>query len=62
MLYLCLALEQFSCNEEKIFWTLAFFEDGWCHDLPQRLSHYYFYFILFSFIFEYCFSFVFLFF
>jgi len=27
-LYLCLALEQFSCNEEKIFWTLAFFRDG----------------------------------
>ena len=28
MLYLCLALEQFTCNEEKIFWTLAFFKDG----------------------------------
>jgi len=27
-LYLCLALEQFSCDEEKIFWTLAFFKDG----------------------------------
>jgi len=27
-LYLCLAPEQFSCNEEKIFWTLAFFKDG----------------------------------
>jgi len=27
MLYLRLALEQFSCNEEKIFWTLAFFKD-----------------------------------
>jgi len=27
MLYLCLALEQFTCNEEKIFWTLAFFKD-----------------------------------
>jgi len=26
-LYLCLAPEQFSCNEEKIFWTLAFFKD-----------------------------------
>ena len=26
-LYLCLALEQFSCDEEKIFWTLAFFKD-----------------------------------
>jgi len=28
MLYLRLAPEQFSCNEEKIFWTLAFFKDG----------------------------------
>jgi len=28
MLYLCLALEQFSCDEEKIFWTLVFFKDG----------------------------------
>jgi len=27
-LYLRLALEQFSCDEEKIFWTLAFFKDG----------------------------------
>jgi len=27
MLYLCLVPEQFSCNEEKIFWTLAFFKD-----------------------------------
>jgi len=27
-LYLHLALEQFSCDEEKIFWTLAFFKDG----------------------------------
>ena len=27
-LYLCLAPEQFSCDEEKIFWTLAFFKDG----------------------------------
>jgi len=27
MLYLCLALEQFTCDEEKIFWTLAFFKD-----------------------------------
>jgi len=26
-LYLHLALEQFSCDEEKIFWTLAFFKD-----------------------------------
>ena len=28
MLYLCLAPEQFSCNEEKIFWTFIFFKDG----------------------------------
>ena len=28
MLYLRLALEQFTCNKEKIFWTLAFFKDG----------------------------------
>jgi len=27
-LYLCLAPEQFTCDEEKIFWTLAFFKDG----------------------------------
>ena len=27
-LYLRLALEQFSCDEEKIFWTLVFFKDG----------------------------------
>jgi len=27
-LYLCLAPEQFSCNKEKIFWTLTFFKDG----------------------------------
>jgi len=27
-LYLRLALEQFSGDEEKIFWTLAFFKDG----------------------------------
>jgi len=27
MLYLHLASEQFSCNKEKILWTLAFFKD-----------------------------------
>ena len=27
-LYLCLAPEQFSCDEEKILWTLVFFKDG----------------------------------
>jgi len=28
MLYLHPAPEQFTCNKEKIFWTLAFFKDG----------------------------------
>ena len=28
MLYLRLAPEQFSCDKEKILWTLAFFKDG----------------------------------
>ena len=28
-LYLHLALEQFTCDEKKIFWTLAFFKDGY---------------------------------
>jgi len=28
MLYLHLALDQFTCDKEKIFWTLAFFKDG----------------------------------
>jgi len=28
MLYLHLALEQFTCDKKKIFWTLAFFKDG----------------------------------
>ena len=40
MLYLRLALEQFSCDEEKIFWTLAFFKDGhaarWSENLARR--------------------------
>jgi len=27
-LYLRLALEQFTCDKKKIFWTLAFFKDG----------------------------------
>jgi len=26
-LYLCLAPEQFSCDEKKVLWTLAFFKD-----------------------------------
>ena len=28
MLYLRLVPEQFTCDEEKIFWTLTFFKDG----------------------------------
>jgi len=28
MLYLHLALEQSTCDKEKIFWTLTFFKDG----------------------------------
>jgi len=40
MLYLRLALEQFSCDEEKIFWTLAFFKDGratrWSENLLRQ--------------------------
>ena len=28
ILYLHLALEQFTCDKEKIFWTLAFFKNG----------------------------------
>jgi len=28
MLYLRLAPDQFTCDKEKIFWTLAFFKDG----------------------------------
>jgi len=28
MLYLHLAPEQFTCDKEKIFWTLTFFKDG----------------------------------
>jgi len=27
MLYLCLVPEQFTCDKEKIFWTLVFFKD-----------------------------------
>jgi len=39
MLYLCLALEQFSCNKEKIFWTLAFFKDGRTARWSKNLFH-----------------------
>jgi len=41
-LYLRLAPEQFSCNEKKIFWTLAFFKDGraarWSENLFRQES------------------------
>jgi len=39
MLYLCLAPEQFICNEEKIFWTLAFFKDGCAVKWSENLFH-----------------------
>jgi len=32
-----LALEQFSCNKEKIFWTLAFFKDKWAVRWSENL-------------------------
>jgi len=38
-LYLCLALEQFSCNKEKILWTLAFFKDGQAARWSENLFH-----------------------
>ena len=38
-LYLRLALEQFSCDEEKIFWTLAFFKDGHAARWSENLFH-----------------------
>jgi len=39
MLYLCLAPEQFTCDEEKIFWTLAFFKDGCAVKWSKNLFH-----------------------
>ena len=39
MLYLCLALEQFTCNEEKIFWTLTFFKNGHAAKWSKNLFH-----------------------
>jgi len=36
-LYLHLALEQFICDEEKIFWTLAFFKDGYAAKWSENL-------------------------
>jgi len=39
MLYLYLALEQFTCDEEKIFWTLTFFKDGHAAKWSENLFH-----------------------
>jgi len=39
MLYLHLAPEQFTCDEEKIFWTLAFFKDGRAAKWSENLFH-----------------------
>jgi len=39
MLYLRLAPEQFSCNEEKILWTLAFFKDRQAVRWSENLFH-----------------------
>jgi len=39
MLYLYLAPEQFTCDEEKIFWTLAFFKDGHTAKWSENLFH-----------------------
>jgi len=39
MLYLHLAPEQFSCNKEKIFWTLAFFKGRWAAKWSENLFH-----------------------
>jgi len=39
MLYLCLAPEQFSCDEEKIFWTLAFVKDRRAARWSENLFH-----------------------
>ena len=39
MLYLYLAPEQFTCNEEKIFWTLAFFKNGHAAKWSENLFH-----------------------
>jgi len=39
MLYLRLAPDQFTCDEEKIFWTLAFFKDGCAVKWSKNLFH-----------------------
>jgi len=38
-LYLCLAPEQFSYDEEKILWTLTFFKDGQAVRWSENLFH-----------------------
>jgi len=38
-LYLRLAPEQFTCDEEKIFWTLAFFKDRCAAKWSENLFH-----------------------
>jgi len=39
MLYLHLAPEQFTCDKEKIFWTLTFFKDGRAAKWSENLFH-----------------------
>jgi len=39
MLYLHLALEQFTYNKKKIFWTLAFFKDRHATKWSENLFH-----------------------
>jgi len=39
MLYLRLAPEQFTCDEEKIFWTLTFFKNGHAAKWSENLFH-----------------------
>jgi len=39
MLYLHLVLEQFTCDEEKIFWTLAFLKDEHAAKWSKNLFH-----------------------
>jgi len=39
MLYLRLALEQFICNEKKIFWTFTFFKDGHAAKWSENLFY-----------------------
>ena len=39
ILYLCLVPEQFSCDKKKIFWTFAFFKDGWAARWSENLFY-----------------------